>query len=98
MSSERFRFDIHMSVRLRSTMIRTTVRLPEELLAAAQQRARDTGRTFTDLLADALRNELRAEAIPTRVCEPLPTYRGDGLRPGVDLSRSAELEDIMSGR
>jgi hypothetical protein len=78
-------------------MTRTTVRLPPDLLAAAQQRARDTGRTFTDLLADALRSALLAPAPLTRVCEPLPTYRGAGLRPGVDLTDAASLEDLMNG-
>jgi hypothetical protein len=78
-------------------MTRTTVRLPPELLEAAQQRARDTGRTFTDLLADALRNELRSASQPMRVREPLPTYRGDGLRPGVDLTDTSGLLDLMDG-
>ncbi len=78
-------------------MIRTTVRLPEDLLAAAHQRARETGRTFTDLLAAALRSELLAPQAPVRICEPLPTYRGDGLRPGVDLADAAALEDLMTG-
>ena len=68
-------------------MTRTTVRLSPELLAAAQQRARDTGRTFTDLLADALRNELRVPSPPPRVCEPLPTYRGQECAP-VSISRT----------
>ncbi len=79
-------------------MVRTTVRLPEELLVAAQQRARATGRSFTDLLADALRNELRTPAFVTRVCEPLPTYLGEGLRPGVDLTDGSALDDHMNDR
>jgi len=76
-------------------MVRTTVRLPEALLAAAQRHAESSGRTFTDLLADALRNELQRATVPRRVAEPLPTYRGNGLHPSVDLSNSAALEDIM---
>jgi hypothetical protein len=79
-------------------MTRTTVRLPNELLTAAQELARSTGRTFTDLLSDALRHELARASLPTRVCEPLPTYRGRGLAPGVDLSDAAALEDLMQGR
>ena len=78
-------------------MTRTTVRLPDELLAAAQRRARETGRTFTDLLSDALRNELRMPVSTSRVCEPLPVYRGQGLRPGVELTDSSALEDLMGG-
>lgn len=78
-------------------MIRTTIRLPQELLVAAQRRARDTGRTFTDLLADALRYELRRAANPQTVCEPLPTYGAQGVRDGVDLNDHAALEDLMNG-
>ncbi len=78
-------------------MTRTTVRLPDELLAAAQQRARDTGRTFTDLLADALRYELRRSTTRKKVAEPLPTYHGKGLQPGIDLSDANALEDRMRG-
>ncbi len=78
-------------------MTRTTVRLPDELLSAAQRHARETGRTFTDLVADALRNELRQPMAALRVCEPLPTYRGSGLQPGVDLSDMSALLDLMDG-
>lgn len=79
-------------------MTRTTVRLPDELLSAAQRHARSTGRTFTDLVADALRYELRRGADARVVCEPLPTYNGNGLRPGVDLSDASALLDIMNNR
>lgn len=79
-------------------MIRTTVRLPDELLAAAKRRARATGRSFTDLLADALRLELQRPLKASRVREPLPTYRGNGLQAGVDLSDAGALEDLMNGR
>ena len=78
-------------------MARTTVRLPEELLAAAQRHAWETGRTFTELLADAVRHELQRHATPAAVHEPLPSYRGRGLHPSVDLADSAALEDIMRG-
>lgn len=79
-------------------MTRTTVRLPDELLEAAQRRARETGRSFTELLADSLRYELRRPRIPARVHEPLPIYDGNGLQPGVDLSDAGALEDLMNGR
>ena len=78
-------------------MTRTTVRLPDELLAAAQKRARETDRSFTDLLADALRYELKRPVRPRRVAEPLPTYRGKGVQAGVDLSSASALEDLMRG-
>ena len=78
--------------------MRTTVRLPDELMRAAKRRAQETGRSLTQLLEDALRAELRQSTRPRRVAEPLPTYRGKGLQPGVDLSDSSAVEDLMSGR
>ena len=78
--------------------MRTTVRLPDELMRAAKRRAQQTGRTLTQLLEDCLRAELRQSAGARRVSEPLPTYNGKGLNPGVDLSDSSALEDLMSGR
>jgi hypothetical protein len=78
--------------------MRTTVRLPDELMRAAKRRAQQTGRTLTQLLEDCLRAELRQRAVTRRVSEPLPTYSGQGLNPGVDLSDSSALDDLMSGR
>lgn len=78
-------------------MTRTTVRLPEDLLAKAQAHAARTGRTFTQLLADAIRYELSRPATPARVCEPLPTYQGQGLQPGVALDSNSALLDLMDG-
>jgi len=79
--------------------MRTTIRLDEQLLARAKEHAARTGRTLTAVIEDALRQSLeastRADAEP-RV--PLPTFRGEGLRPGVDLDDSAGLLDIMEGR
>lgn len=78
-------------------MQRTTVRLPDELLRAAKRRALQTGRTLTQLLEDSLRAELQRSPTAARVREPLPTYAGQGLRPGVDLRDSSALEDAMGG-
>ena len=78
-------------------MQRTTVRLPDELLRAAKRRAQQTGRTLTQLLEDCLRAEVRQPTKAARVMEPLPTYHGGTLRPGVDLSDSSALEDLMGG-
>ena len=78
--------------------MRTTVRLPDTLMRAAKRRAQETGRTLTQLLEDAVRAELMQSTRPLRVAEPLPTYRGQGLQPGVDLSDASALDDLMSGR
>ena len=70
--------------------MRTTVRLPPDLLSAAKRHAADTGRTLTALLEDALRLALTTEqAHPSPAPESLPTYGTGGVRPGVDLDRSA---------
>ena len=78
--------------------MRTTVRLPDTLMRAAKRRAQETGRTLTQLLEDALRAELLQSSRARRVSEPLPTYRGKGLQPGVDLSDANALDDLMSAR
>jgi hypothetical protein len=78
--------------------MRTTVRLPDELMRAAKRRALQTGRSLTQLLEDCLRAELRQPLSARRVSEPLPTYNGNGLQPAVDLTDANALEDLMSGR
>lgn len=57
-------------------MQRTTVRLPDDLLNEAKDLARQTGRTLTQLLEDAVRAELARTAIPRslRVAERGPRY------------------------
>jgi plasmid stability protein len=76
--------------------MRTTVRLDDDLLAAAKQRAAETGRTLTAVIEDALRQALvRGESHPSAIA-PLPTVRGV-TRPGVDLDDSAGLLELMEG-
>jgi hypothetical protein len=80
--------------------MRTTVRLPDELMRRARQHAMATGRTLTKLIEDAIRAELsrspqaREDSVPY-VVEPVD---GSGLQPGVDLDDSAALLDIMEER
>ena len=78
--------------------MRTTVRLDDQLLTDAKEHAARTGRTLTALLEDALRALLALENRPKRSrSRRLPTYGEDGLRPGVDLDNSADLQDLMDG-
>lgn len=78
--------------------MRTTVRLPDDLLKAAKQHALDTDRTLTEVIEHALRLSLSLDD-GNMVREPvvLPTYGSGGLRPGVDLDDSAALLDLMEG-
>jgi hypothetical protein len=76
--------------------MRTTVRLDEKLLAEAEKLAVDTGRTFTQVVEDALRMALaqRRDKIKSKPVK-LHTFRGSGLQPGVDLNNNAALADLM---
>jgi hypothetical protein len=51
---------------------------------------------LNDLIVDAIRAALASRPNAARVSE-LPTYRGRGLQPGVDLDDSAALADLMDG-
>ena len=44
----------------------------------------------------ALESQTRRAEAPMAVPEPLPTFRGGGLQPGVDLDDTAHLLDLMS--
>ena len=77
--------------------MRTTIRLDDSLLRQAKAAAAATGRSLNDLIIDAIRAALATRPNPARVSE-LPTYKGRGLQPGVDLDDSASLADLMDGR
>jgi hypothetical protein len=79
--------------------MRTTVRLPEDLMKAAKRRAVETGRTLTDVIEGALRLELsRGRLAAASQPVELPTYGSGGVLPGVDLDDSAALLDLMDRR
>lgn len=75
--------------------MRTTITIEDELFRSAKSRAAAEGRTLSSLVEDALRLELarlprRDEALPE-----LPVFGGSGTLPGVDLTDSAALRDLM---
>lgn len=75
--------------------MRTTVRLNDDLLAAAKQRAASEHTTLTALIEDSLRRTLASR--PARNIERF-TIRPFGeakTHPGVDLDDSAALRDLM---
>jgi len=78
---------------------RTTVRLPEDLLARAKRKAAAEGRTLTSLIEDGLRLVTAEDRKPERrkrVVLPVSKATG-GLRPGVDLTRFSDyqaMEDL----
>ena len=66
---------------------RTTVRLPQELLARAKRRAAAEGRTLTSLIADG-----RKSAQAKRILPPVSKAAG-GLLPGVDMADARSLQE-----
>lgn len=79
--------------------MRTTIRLSDDLLAAARKHAASSGRTLTAVIEEALRESLgrRARQAPRKRLK-LTTFRGTGLRPGVDLDDNGALADVMDRR
>ncbi len=78
--------------------MRTTVRLDDDLLRQAKALAARTGRTLTAVIEDGLREALaRHRRRQERPPVALPTFKGKGLRPGVDLDDTAGLLDILDG-
>jgi hypothetical protein len=75
--------------------MRTTIRLDDDLLAKAKRAAVERGTTLTAVIEDALRRALAPSPSARREPFSLPTFRGDGLRPGVDLDDTASLLDVM---
>jgi hypothetical protein len=77
-------------------MKRTTIRLNEQLLDQAKRAGLDSGRTLTQVIEDSLRESLSRRRPSTSGRKVvLPTFGGDGVQPGVDLSDSAGLLDLM---
>ncbi len=76
--------------------MRTTVRLDDELFRRTKALAAQTGRTLTAVIEDALREALaRQRGSRGRQPVALPTFKGRGLQPGIDLDDSAGLLEVM---
>lgn len=76
--------------------MRTTVRLNDDLLRKAKRIAASTDRTLAAVIEDALRTALTdSPAGAPRRRVHLPTVRGHGVQPGVDLTSNAALFDLM---
>ena len=80
-----------------SRHMRTTVRLPDPLLAQAKKEAQRRGKTVTALIEQGLRLVLaqpEKSEPKKRFVLPVSSATG-GLRPGVDLNNSVALWDLM---
>lgn len=78
--------------------MRTSVHIPDDLLRRAKKKALAEGRTLTSLIEEGLRSVLAAgnNRPSSKPREPLPISSvSDGVLPGIDLTRSAEIQDVL---
>jgi hypothetical protein len=79
--------------------VRTTININDHLMHQLKKLAAETHRTLTSVIEDALRWDLgRRDQMKNRPKVKLPTFKGDGLMPGVDIHNSARLWDITEKR
>jgi len=75
--------------------MRTTVSISDELLTAARERAKATGRSLGHVIDAALRRELFADQ-PTGERPNVPVFDGGtGPRPGMDLTSNRSLYEAL---
>jgi hypothetical protein len=68
--------------------VRTTLTIDDDLATQLHDQARRTGRTFRDVVNEALRDGLlRGESEPPCI----PPVHELGIRPGVDLTKALQL-------
>jgi hypothetical protein len=77
--------------------MRTTVDLDDDTLRRAKLAAAANGTTLSRLIEDAVKAVLNRRPQPPAHRTTLPVFHGRGLRPGVDLTDSAGLADVMDG-
>jgi len=75
--------------------MRTTIDINDRLLAEAKSHAARRGLSLKALVEEALRERLHARGDRRQAPISLPTYSGDGLQSGVDLTDSAALLEVM---
>ena len=78
--------------------MRTTVRLPDELLRRAKAKALREQRSLTSLIEEGLARVVdEPPSMPrAKITLPVSPCKG-GVQPGVDLTRNAALRDLMDG-
>ena len=80
--------------------MRTTISIPDDILEESKRQALDRHTTLGEFIEDVLRAALfRSKATSGRSSVVrLKTFRGKGVRPGVDLDHSVALLDVMEDR
>ena len=80
-----------------SRHMRTTVRLPDELMLNLKQEAQRRGGTVTALLEQGARLVLEKEQKPAKKRVEIPSFDAGDILPGVHIDNNSELLDIMGG-
>ncbi len=77
--------------------MRTTITIDDSLLDLARRASLERKCTLGNVIEDALRQALASspKGAKTKRARPLKTFRGSGTLPGVDLSSSAAMAEIM---
>lgn len=78
--------------------MRTTVRLNDALLERAKREAVRRGTTLTALMDQGLRLAIAPSKVKRLRRVVLPVWDSGGVLPGVDISNSAALLDVMESR
>lgn len=77
--------------------MRTMIHLDDDLHRRAKAYAARHGTTLAKLVAEALRVRLARPARSRREAVVLPTFKGQGLQPGVSLDDMGTVYDRMDG-
>ena len=77
--------------------VRTTITIDDATYREAKASAARSGRTVGELIEDAVRAALRAEAGPAAPVRALPTFGHGGVLPGVDLEDRSAVADLLDG-
>ncbi len=94
------RFCFWLRLRLHDMLkhMRTTINLPDDLILQAKKAALEADTTLTEIIANALREALvRRKQSTQRKKFKMITYGKGGTYPGVDISDTSALLDIMDG-
>ena len=75
--------------------MRITIDLDDGLVRELKRLTIESGSTLTSVIHNALRESLSRRQVTTQDRVDLPVFHGTGLRPGVDLSDAASLQEIM---
>ena len=81
--------------------MRTTIRLPDDVLRRAKARAAERGQSLTSFLEHAVRDALDTPEPRAHDYPPIPVSKETGwVRPGINMDKISELfmqEDIADG-